>query len=961
MHNTQHKLTVGSNPLNAREIFESIAKKKLSMYKTKNSNFFRYDIDDGLCLLLQAIGDAQFVIIVGKIDSSKGFTEEKSMMEELASTIGGELISYEPLSYIGSKFVKRKNALLKDENDTYNIGAIQEIAYVELKDYIKFIDGEPVKVLPNAPLLSEDEEVRISKALYRLAAYGDAAYATSIRIILSSAGIISKQVDGDGEVVPEDTRPNTYARIVLRGLDEPKGALEAKPKASVRKPRKHRSWDRFEHAIYSGYTEFRKNNLLIGNRVDEEDSDDENCLDDKGQMNDSVYTNSQLNDYQSRKKRISFLHEKGELFARVVDSQEIIKFAGYQYKWENTTLSTSVLPRKNSPIELKLFDNVNPNVNGNDPEIIGILIDPHRASKEDYGVTFYRNAGTRYNGFEKQAERRKDRCAANNWITQKELFVQLENMVAANLPIDEGYIKYDKRIDGSGWDVRTNAILDSTVESFEIRWNETTWYRGAERDLTLGLFVIGNLISACNELRELAKIQALIRQKKGLYLPIFRLNYKTNQLKEIVIDDIFLFMLGLRGVIKTPPTENLNLLSQRAEKAGLDVRAMVSAYHNYNPYKTIRKIIDFQLMSFELQGPLDTVNIKEGNAVKEIRLIDNIHLVFPTVFKTETQSASFPDFCLTLEDINFIETTYEVKKMLEAMFTYNLKFFLGIDIRSKNTEIFDPVISICYAQNKADKKDFASAVARALRATHSLGFVNSYQLNIIVQAIEQYYPDIVSDIFEARINENLLIQKFQKIGLDDEVVVSAYYKYQPYGTICNMVDFQLKLYDLPDPFDTVNIKDGNTVKEIRLIDNLHLVFPTAFKTENQSASFPDFCLTYENINFIKNTPEVKKILEVMFIRNLKFFLGINIESNNKAVFDPAISTSYAQNNEDKKDFASMLARALNSIHSLGFVTDNQVKEIIKDVREHYPDICCDILELDKNDGPCSPVTPKRMI
>jgi hypothetical protein len=459
-------------------------------------------------------------------------------------------------------------------------------------------------------------------------------------------------------------------------------------------------------------------------------------------------TSIQEEEYQNRRNRILKLHKEGTLHVRVIgrDGKEIHSKTGiYKGKWllhQGPNLSTTLLPRAGSPIEMRLFDEGSR----------AVLIDPFTVTPDYFGNGFLHNGCTQHNNFAKQLQLRKDGFPLAR--------IQAE-LAKESAKVEVGQAK---------------ASRDHT---------EIAYFRPAERNLVTGLFFKVNDEDFADNLRALIQLQNTIRQSDGMFLPLFA--YKGRHFQEIIVDSAILQILGLgRSGIpvrqltekeKTRkahnPADFFNLYGELdtqmilAAKEQMSLLPQTIAGHEKHKVN-FKKLFDLQLMLLQIKGPQEKISFtmstsfkveefidnhlkdyagnkkdlldsfKEKDSIEEdeivkiiiqnqaksdkaysqkeitdkldaykkfiaqerpvdLSIIDNLHLVFPTVFQTGNKSAEAQDLYFSHSlFVRFLRTTPDYCQFWLQMTKRNMKVFLGIDLKVNPKE---EVISVSCDKN----------------------------------------------------------------------------------------------------------------------------------------------------------------------------------------------------------------------------------------------------------------------
>ncbi len=570
---------------------------------------------------------------------------------------------------------------------------------------------------------------------YQVSLNGDVAYAEDIRTTLAGMDIASRavvksstQAEGDRELLKHE-RPVSYT-----GWDETQKVTAEPPAYSSSTKKTAPAYiDALANANWKGNRDYRHRNPATDYKVA-----------DRG------FTTSQLADYKRRVERVHDLHKGGLLVGRVADMREVKDFTSHRSNMRNDILSTTLWPKQNAPIKMELFSEFN-------EDTVGVLFDPTRAGTANFGVGFPQNAGTVGQGFLQHQERRNPSShvggipGTSTIMAQKELLEALSTVVAEGgsvtdvtpeiAPDRKSYVvkKKDARVGGK--DKKSKQVL----------WNEQTYNRGVARDFFTGFFVKSESDSFSSELKELFSLQDRIRRKKGIYVPIFQFKGSTNQLEEIIPDPILLNITGATDVSAIPGMESSFTLTLK--KAGITQELALKVSKQVGALSpTAKSLFDLQLLMFNMKDISGKISVKQesgygpghGYVDKSIRMLDNLHLVFPTTFRTQNKDAKDQDSFFGQADVQNILANQALHEYLKATLTYNIDRFLGVRVdsttkqvtfESKKTEMFD----------KADlkKSDFAKVLARSLQAAllFKIYGPNTNQIvPVIAAAVRKHWP-----------------------------------------------------------------------------------------------------------------------------------------------------------------------------------------------------------------------------
>ena len=415
-----------------------------------------------------------------------------------------------------------------------------------------------------------------------------------------------------------------------------------------------------------------------------------------------------LPDYTRRVRRIEVLFEKGYILGRVARLQEVQEFAVHnRYLMNNTTLSTSIWPARASPIEMTLYveDSL---------ATVGLLVDPFCVAQEDFANSFHENAFTVGSGF-LGVKRRTDGCYTVR--AQKELFDFLDTLcrnggdartVAIHLGDDRrrwvpevGHGRHG----GGGRRGGGQAIESST----SVRHNEQCLYRPSVHDAFLGLFVKSNLVGFFGALKDVATLQCDILRARGLYVPIVLYDSKRNEMQEFVVDEL------THALLKSPAnvvvrTGAAGPLAEKMARAGL-TRPMIDAAVACASTR-LRKAVEIQVLLFMAKSPGDKFALFEANT--QVRVLDNLHLVFPTIWETKNTGSDVidPDFALDVNDLEVLARDDNLQHFFRRTLANACRMFLGVD--SATLELDDSVALEMYGRDDC-MAEFARVVSRALQ------------------------------------------------------------------------------------------------------------------------------------------------------------------------------------------------------------------------------------------------------
>ena len=431
----------------------------------------------------------------------------------------------------------------------------------------------------------------------------------------------------------------------------------------------------------------------------------------------------QIADYNRRLKKIEDLHQQGYLIGRVEQPQAVYDFIENIYHMGNDIMSTTLWPQHKSPLIQQLFCE--------HQETLGILLSPFNVGYADFGVSFPCNAGTVYSGFINH-KRRREQDGSETILAQKQLFDRYQQIIQDGGSINDlHYSSYQKNPDGT---YIISATASQSRESFtfaskntSIRWNEATYYRGIADQMIEGLFLKTGSSGFSKELKKLFEVQDKYRQTKGKFLPIYIFNGQKNTLTEIVPDEL---MLNIVGCTDIPPVIfRDSILSTRLQQADITAdmaQKMTKSLPTLNP--KIQEIFNLQLLMITLDNIDDNLNhsVRDPESTYEkyvfenLSLINNLHLVFPTIFQTNNggPEVKHPDWFFNQDEISKITSNPDLLNYLKASIRYNFQKFLFLTINQTPhtpTVTFDSKVFNFFDQSDYNKTDLAKVISRAFQ------------------------------------------------------------------------------------------------------------------------------------------------------------------------------------------------------------------------------------------------------
>jgi len=635
----------------------------------------------------------------------------------------------------------------------------------ELKKYFDLDDQGRIKGFKSGVTEAQAEkalsgnEAKIGDLFYQVSLHGDAAYAEDIRTTLSGLNISSTPVDKDAGNPLGKAHNTALVRPVsfVKGKSLLTGKVDPATynSGNQTKPAYITAWG---NAIWMGNRDRRHKELNYQNTTDKKIS------------------LSQLVDYEGRVKRIYDLHEKCELVCRVANTAEVKDFIGHRNNMGNDILSTTQLPGKGFQLTIKLFCE-------NAGDTVGLLLDPNRVGKQDFGVSFKENAVTYADGFQNNKSRIAGRPTklhgikgADSFKAQQDLFAALEAAIKDGWSVND--LQITLKPDGSGYDVkkpdaRTGAV---TAKSKQVLWNEQTIYRGISRDCFTAFFVKSESDNFSTELKQLFELQERTRAKKGMYIPIFQFKGSTNELEELIPDSLLLSITGATNV--TPITNRKSRFSLELEKAGIDEKMAINMSKaisvNDPALKTIKSLFDLQLLMFNMKDVTGkmTVAVEQpwgGVSFDPVRVLDNLHLVFPTIHETQNTEAKQKKLFFSPADILKIKDkkNTDLSKYLQTTLKYNLNRFLGISVNGSNIT-FDKKSAELFSENDPKKLDFAKVLSRAVQSAvlfQIYGNDTNETVKKMVEEVRKTWPNI--GITPGGIDMILGSEEMQKILTDN--------------------------------------------------------------------------------------------------------------------------------------------------------------------------------------------------
>lgn len=571
---------------------------------------------------------------------------------------------------------------------------------------------------------------RLNRAFRQVAEGGDAAFAHEIRTSLAHLGIASYQVSKEGAIatiLQDPVRPNTY-KEARNGTQNPPHYKSQPAYMSL-----------WEKAIWMGYREYRHRkffNTPVDPTIRKLSQD---------KIKDMPITPQQLAHYERSVRQVHSLHSKGDLFERCANLAEADDFVNGRYNMSNDILSVSLLPKADSKISMRLFTEYG-------GVTVGLLMAANRVAPQDFGVSFYRNACTVGSGFLTH-KNRIGRDGASSYQAQKKLFIDLEERFNNGGSIDHYTPELSQ--DFSHWVVKKEDVrgMQSSLvqKKHHVGHNEQTFYRGAENDLCCGFFLKSNSDNLSKELREVFELQDKIRRTKGRFIPVFLLDGEKNSLEELPPDSILIKVLGIEGKV-TPIVGHKSRFGATLDAAGISetiAKEMIDAAATKS--LNIQSLLDLQLLMFNLRDLTGTIGVKKQNlgaqtfTYEDVRLIDNLHLVFPTIHQSQNENAERKELFLSFADVREIKAAPHILRYLECSVGFNLQRFLGVSLKDDGTPQFNPKVLDVFEPEDKKKGDYAKVLSRALQMAvlfDVFGRDTFPKVTSIVKAVRTFYPNL---------------------------------------------------------------------------------------------------------------------------------------------------------------------------------------------------------------------------
>jgi hypothetical protein len=626
-----------------------------------------------------------------------------------------------------TKFALHPSEIQQLKDDRADI--IKGLGYFFELDEFGYIQG--VKDGVNLQAISQQEE-DFAKLFFNIANRGDAGYAESIRTTLLGLSIASSQVDKNNRNTKllDPYRPVNFVNNSTRtGRNEPPNHGKKGQSAYI---------DLWGQAIWDGYRQYRRKTYskpLVA------------------KIQDTPFTPAQKAEYQRRLQRVRELHKWGWLVGRVAELEEVAAFAGHRYRMRaNDILSTTLWPPTEANITLRLYSE-----SGEAP--VGILIDASRTGHDDFALGFSANAYTVGTGYAKLKSAGKS-SGIDGVVTlqgQHDLYEALNGMAAQGLSVTA--IKPTVSADKSSYhvpkaDARSAAAPTgrggtsaSGQPKNQLPHNEQTFYRGAEREIFLSFFVKSDSDDMPSALRRIVLQQDRLRRGKGIYVPIFQFKGDSNQLEEIVADELVILLLGLKDQVTHHP-EAKSRLSQALTDASITnaiaAQAALSVKNARYQGGFLYSLFDIQLLMYNMRNLGGSLSVleKQGqhHVYKQIRLLDNLHLVFPTIHKTKNTTSERQNYVLSKGDLQNLRRDTFLLQFFQLSIRNNLKRFLGIQVDGKGTVTFEKKVLKMFDSKDSKRTDFAQVLSRAMQAAVLFDVFSQDVVSHIVESIRKDLP-----------------------------------------------------------------------------------------------------------------------------------------------------------------------------------------------------------------------------
>jgi hypothetical protein len=510
---------------------------------------------------------------------------------------------------------------------------------------------------------------------------------------------------------------------------------------------------------------------------------------------DEPVTFAQEMEYRNRRNRLLELHDKGELLVRVIKAPELNDPTTgiYNGSWElrgGPNLSTTLIPRKGSLINMDLFCN----------GIRGVLLDPRTVSEKYFGKGFLHNAVTQTNNFWATLRNRSDGKGLE-WVqenlAQESAEVELGQKPAKRDHTEIAYFRPAERnlVQGLFFKINDEQFTVSLCELITLQKEILDTYGfflpifaykdglfqevivDAQLVKTLGVEnnkAAKRILDPSEQKRRQERpqeffniygtldTQTVIAGKEAMtFLPY---NLTTSALQHLTnfkkLFDLQLMILQLKN-----PQEKISFQM----KSGFRIDEFITLHlNNFNGNRALLKqafknlvaptdeTIAQAILQIDNQYTFDALLkkiINYNNSIQQARpvdlkLIDNLHLVFPTLVPTQNPNAEGQDLFFSHSAlVRFLLGNNDHLQCWIQMAKRNMKVFLGIEITVSPTggvtktqidKVFlnyfkddtDPMSTINYAKSVArltqmltlfGKSDWAEAICVECRQRQALG------------------------------------------------------------------------------------------------------------------------------------------------------------------------------------------------------------------------------------------------
>jgi len=479
-------------------------------------------------------------------------------------------------------------------------------------------------------------------------------------------------------------------------------------------------------------------------------------------------TEIQEAEYQNRRDRILKLHNEGLLHIRGInpDNKELLSETGiYTGKWllsQGPNLSTTLIPKAGSPIKMSFFTDGSR----------AIIIDPFAVTPEYFGNGFFTNAVTQYQNFETVLKKRQDGQPIE--IIQAGLAKESAMLEVGQGNKERGHteIAFFRPAERN---LVTGLFFKVNDENFAGNLRALIELQNAILQ-TYGLFL--PLFAYKDSIFQEVAVDSVTLQALGIAnkgIPLRTLGPKEKQRKIDRPHEYFNLYGEMDTQMIIAAKEKMSVLPQVAKKE-----------HDKHKENFI-KLFDLQLMLLQIKGPQDKISFTMSTTFKieefvdkylkdyqgdkgkllayikeedrqiddivkilmaekygevdirariavyqalidkerpvDLSVIDNLHLVFPTVFQTGNTSAEAQDLFFSHSLFTrFLRTTPDYAQFWLQMARRNMKVFLGIDLqvdmKGEITTVACDKKFLSYFKDSNDpsgKKQYAKCISRLVQ------------------------------------------------------------------------------------------------------------------------------------------------------------------------------------------------------------------------------------------------------